>query len=296
MSSVAVLWALLAQGGECSSVLEKARAAYESREFESSAIQFEQALTVCPDSTRVLLPLAQSQLMAQHLEPSRLTLERLLKIQPRNADAFKLYGDVLYLLGRESDAENALQSALKADAQHAPSRYSLARIRYQQSRYTEAADLFRSLLQQNPDDFRAHDNLALCYAALQQDSLAMQHFLKALELVHEKHPKYDTVYANAANFLLDRQQYEKAFQLAAEASQRNPGSARNFFLTGKALVKLDKEELSIRWLKQAAELDPLYSEPHYLLAQVYRKLDRPGEANAELEKFRELSKTPRVRR
>jgi tetratricopeptide (TPR) repeat protein len=234
--------------------------------------------------------------MARRLEPALLTLERLLKAEPANTNALKLYGDVLYLLGRESEAEKALESALTIDPRHDPSRYSLGRIRYQQSRFDEAADLFRTLLQQDPEDYRSHDNLALCYAALRQDALAIRHFLRALEIVHEKYPKYDTVYANAANFFLERDQYEKAFQLAAEAAKRNPVSARNFFLTGKALVKLEKQELSVRWFKQAAELEPTYTEPHYWLAQVYRKLERTEEANSELQKFRELTKAPRARR
>ena len=32
--------------------------------------------------------------------------------------------------------------------------------------------------------------------------------------------------------------YQRAFDLAAEAAERNPDEARNFFLAGKALVQL----------------------------------------------------------
>jgi tetratricopeptide (TPR) repeat protein len=124
----------------------------------------------------------------------------------------------------------------------------------------------------------------------------LQHFLKALDLVHKQHPEYDVVYANAANFFIDRSEFEKAFQLAAEAAKRNPNSARNFFLTGKALVKLEKHDISIRWFQRAAELDPTYTEPRYWLAQVYRKLGKMEEAGRELEKFRELSKAPKIKR
>jgi tetratricopeptide (TPR) repeat protein len=104
------------------------------------------------------------------------------------------------------------------------------------------------------------------------------------------------VYANASNFFLERNDFQKAFQLGAEAAKRNPNSARNFFLTGKALARLDKNDLSVRWFRQAAELDPTYTEPHYWLANVYRRLGRTEEANEALAKFRELSKTPKVKR
>jgi tetratricopeptide (TPR) repeat protein len=296
VSSAIILGALFAQSGECPSVLEQARTAYQSRRYDVAAAEFERALPLCPDRGRVLLFLAQSQLMAQRLQAAQQSIERLVSAEPKNTDALKLQGDILYLLGREPEAEKSLLAALAIDPKHTNSRYALARIYYQQSRFPEAVTLYRQIIGQEPNNYRAHDNLALCYASLRQDSDAVKHFLKALDIVHKAHPEYDTVYANAANFFLDREQYEKAFQLAFEAAKRNPSSARNFFLTGKALVKLDKQDLSVKWLKQAAELDPTYTEPHYWLAQVYRRLGQTEDADRELQKFKELNAKPRAKR
>jgi tetratricopeptide (TPR) repeat protein len=281
---------------ECPSALESARQAYQARTYEAAAAEFERAERVCPNPRDFLMPMAQALLLARRLEPSLDSVQRLLQFEPRNTDALKLKGDILYLLGREADAVQSLRRALEIDPKHQASRYALGRICYQQSRYDEAARLFAELIEQDAANFRAHDNLALCYAAQRRDSDALKHFLKALDLVYKDHPEYDTVYANAANFFLDRSEYQKGFQLAAEAAKRNPSSARNFFLAGKALVKLEKQELSLRWLKQASDLDPTYTEPHYWLAQVYRRLGNKEDAERELEKFRDLSKAPKARR
>jgi len=290
------LVALLAYRGECPTALEQARNAYESRRYAVSVSEFRRALHACPDSRIVLLPLAQAELMAQQLEASHDTLEKLLARDPRNADALKLQGDVLYLLGREAEAVSVLNRALEVNPRHTASRYTLARVHYQQNRIEESSALFRRLIEDDPDNYRAHDNLALCYAALQQNAAAVRHFMRALDLVHKAHPEYDVVYANFASYLLDRSEFEQAFQLAAESAKRNPRSARNFFLTGKTLVKLERYELSIRWLQKAAALDPTYTEPRYWLAQVYRRLGKHDEARRELEAFRELSKAPRLKR
>ncbi|MDZ7640248.1 MAG: tetratricopeptide repeat protein [Bryobacterales bacterium] len=291
-----ILWAFLAQGGECRLVLSRAQAAYQERRYADAIGGFRQAIVACPDDQPLLLPLAQAQLMAQRLEDSRETLETMLLGQPLNLDGLKLLGDVEYLLGREAEAQAALLRALRIDPLHKPSLYALGRVYYQQNRIDDSLALFLKLTAEDARDFRAHDNLALCYAALQRDTDAVRHFMKALDLVYKAHPEYDVVYANFANFLLDRSQFEQAFQLAATAAERNPNSARNFFLTGKALVKLEKLELSVRWLKEAGALDPSYTEPHYWLAQVYRKLGRRDEAKRELEIFRELSKAPKMKR
>ena len=291
-----LLMALLAQGGECLPALERAKQTYEARRYAMAVTEFRLAVEKCHDPRNVLLPLAQAQLMAQQLEESHSTLARFLILEPRNPDALKLQGDVLYLLGRESEAKTVLERALTVDPRHEGSQYALARIHYQQNRIEESRALFLQLIERAPGNYRAHDNLALCYAALQQDSEAIKHFLKALDLVHQAHREYDVVYANFANFLMERSEFEKAFQLAAEAARRNPRSARNYFLTGKSLVKLDRHELSIRWLREATVLDPTYTEPRYWLAQVYRKLGRHDEAKRELEVFRELSKAPKLTR
>lgn len=290
------MWALLGQAGECSFVLEAAKRAYNERKYEPAVAQFEQAHSACGQPQTTLLPLAQAQLMAQRPADSLRNLQALLELQPKSIEALKLQGDVLYILGRELEAEKSLKQALHLDGAHPGAQYALARIYYQQNRFPEAIDLFSALIQRDPLHYRAHDNLALCYAAVHQDSDALRHFLKALDIVHKDHPQYDTVYANASNFFLERGEFQKAFQLGAESAKRNPLSARNFFLTGKALVRLDKQELSIRWFKEAAALDPTYTEPHYWLANVYRKLGKSDEANQELETFRELSKAPKTKR
>ena len=278
---------------ECSTLLSRARLAYETKNYLSAISEFERALTACPDSDALLLPLAQAQLLSQQVEAAVATLKR---IDPRNVAALKLRADAVYILGDEPDAEKLLLQALAIEPRHEPSLYTLGRIYYQGKRYAEAAERFKQMIIVDPKSYKAYDNLALCHEAMGQDDLAVKNYLQALDLVYKEHPEYDGVYANMADFYLRREQNEKAFQLAAEAARRNPSSARNFFLTGKALVNLNKQELSVRWLEQAIALDSEYPEPRYLLSQVYRKLGRPADATAQLERFQELSKKPRARR
>lgn len=296
LSSFYVLWALLAQSGECPALLARGRQAYESRQFVVAAAEFERALAVCPNRAPILESLGQAQLMARQLDRSIESFGQLLKLEAKNVMAHKLLGDALYLSAKEVEAETVIKAGLEIDPRHEPSLYALGRIYYQEKRYTEAADQFQKVIDIDANNYRAHDNLALCYDALYRDSDALRHFFKALDLVMKAHPEYDWAHANLADFYLKRGEYEKAFQLAAEAAERNPGSARNLFLTGKALVNLGKLGLSVRWLTRACELDPGYSESHYLLALVYRKLGKAEEAQQHLEKFRILSQSPRTRR
>ena len=225
------------------------------------------------------------------------TLDELLRSDPRNGRALKLQSDAYFLAGREDEAERSLLKAREVEPRDPDVPYALGRIYYQQHRYAEAVVEFRKTIGLDAKAYKAYDNLGLCLEALNDKQGAAQQFTKALELVYKDHPHYDWPYGNMAELMIKLGEYQKAFEFAAEAASRNPESARNFFLTGKALTKLEKWELSLRWLKRATELDPNYAEPHYLLTRVYRNLGREKEATEEMETFRKIAATqPRERR
>ena len=245
---------LAAGGGKCAQALAQARTAFERRAFPDAAKAFEKALPVCPDRAGVLVGLARTRI----------------------------------LLADEPAAETSLREALALAPASSAALYALGRLYYSQGRYPEAVKHLGRLVELEPGNYRAHDNLGLCYDLLQQDSLALRHFFRALDLVKEAHRDYDWAYANTAEFFLKRDQFDKAFQLAAEAAARNPDSARNFFLAGSALAKLHRDEQSLRWLTRAVELDPAHAEAHFQLGHALRRLGREDEARAALDTFRQL--------
>lgn len=281
---------------DCAQFIDQAQSFYNNRNYERAASAFEAALPVCGPQKKLLLALGQAQLLARQFEASVKTFARISKEDPRDPLPHKLSGDALYLLGRDPEAEAAFKAALAIDPNHEPSLYSLGRVYYQLNRAPEAVPLFQKVLARDANNHRAHDNLALCYDAMQEDALALKHFFRALDLVKTAHPDYDWAFANLADFFLRRNQYEKAFQLASEAARRNPQGARNFFLTGKALTSLGKDDLSLRWLRQAVTLDPEYGTAHYLLAQTLKRLGQDEESRKHLEIFKKVNANPRSRR
>jgi predicted Zn-dependent protease len=257
----ALLVPLLQAGGECPSALRDAQKAFDERKLETATAGFERALVVCAPDPAIHVALAQ----------------------------------LLFLSGKEIAAEGRMKAALAIDGKHTGALYALGRLYYEQRRYLEAAAELKRLTDLEPENYKAWDNLGLCYDALSQDSDALRAFFRALDLVMKRHPEYDWAHANLADFFLRREQYEKAFQLASEGARRNPASARNAFLTGRALLKLDKPAISLRWLEQAVKLDAEYAEAWYVLGQTYRKLGREQESDRALERFREANAKPKTR-
>ncbi len=258
----ALLVPLLQAGGECPSLLRDAQAAFDGRKLEIAISGFERAIAICPPKPDIHVTL----------------------------------GQLLFLSGQEIEAERRIKAAVDMNPKHTGALYALGRIYYEQKRYLEGVEQLNKLTAIDPANHKAWDNLGLCHDALSQDAEALRAFFRALDLVMRAHPDYDWAHANLADFFLRREQYEKAFQLAAEAARRNPSSARNAFLTARALAKLDKPDISLRWLEQAVKLDVDYAEAWYVLAQTYRKLGRAGDADKALVKFKETNVKPKARR
>ena len=288
---------LAAAGQDCQQEQSAGRNAYQARQYEQGAQHFNRALKACGASAALLLALGQAQLLAQHPADALATLDRVREKDDEYVPALKVKAKALYLLHRDPEAEDSLERAAARAPADAEIPYDLGRIYYQQSRHTEAAAQFRKATALDPLAYKAWDNLGLASEALGDVGEARRHYLKALSLVYKDHPTYDVVYANFAELLIKLGNAQRAFDLAAEAAQRNPGERRNFFLAGKALALLGRSDLSVKWFQQAIALDPDYPEPHYQLSQAYRKLGRSEDADRELQAFQAASaRAPKERR
>jgi tetratricopeptide (TPR) repeat protein len=292
-----ILLAVLASGQDCQEAQTRARRAYDERRYEEAATHFTRAVSECGATPAMFLALGQAQLLAQRPAEAVATLDRIGTDDPDYVPALKVKARALYLLARDREAEDTLKRAAGRAPADAEIPYNLGRIYYQQGRHAEAADAFRRATVLDPSAYRAWDNLGLASEALGDVAQAQQHYLKAIALVYKDHPRYDVVYANFADLLIKLGNFQRGFDLATEAAQRNPDDPRNFFLAGKALVQVGRSDLSVRWFEQAIALNPDYPEPHYLLAQAYRRLGRIADAEQALKSFQAAAaRAPKERR
>jgi tetratricopeptide (TPR) repeat protein len=314
-----------------SSFRKSADAALEVRQYGLAAQEFQKALDACPAQRLILLDLSQAQahnrdfpqalhtaqrflelepnsipgrlalanvyFMAQKFSESKAECERVLRIDPKESVALKLKGNIEYLTGEFGHAEDTFISVLDRHPNDEDAAYMLGRIYYTQGRIDYAVGQFQRVLKINPQSYKAYDNLGLCYQAQGETELAIRHFLTAIKIVEKDHPKYDWPYANLADLLLENNKFQEAFAAASKAADRNPYAARNFYLGGKALCKLQKLNLCVNWLQRSVSLDPNYPEPLYLLSKAYADAGQPELARQTLEKFREVkAKHPQTRR
>jgi len=269
-------------------LLALAEANAHRRELPLAIEEAQHFLLLEPDSVPGRLVLANACFMAQRLPEALEQAEAVLKKEPAQPTALKLKGNVEYFSGNIDNALNAFVLLLDRYPQDAEAAYMLGRIYYQEGRIDYAIGQFQRVLKIDPASYKAYDNLGLCYQANGDTETAIRYFLTSIKLVEKDHPDYDWAYANLADLLVEKGDAERAFAAASKAADRNPLSARNFYLGAKALWKLGKTDLCLNWLQRSVSLDPNYPEPQYLLARVYTQLGRDAQAKAALEKFRAL--------
>ena len=268
-------------------LLEQSRTYASKRDFPHAISAAQEFLKTNPDSVLGRLTLANAYFMAQRFADAKELAMAVLKEQPSNVPALEIKGNTEYLLGDVTRAINTFIDLLEYHPQNQEAPYMLGRIYYQEGRIDQAVGVFQRVLQLNPQAYKAYDNLGLCFQAKGDNETAIRYFLTAIKLVDTQHPDYDVVYANLADVLLNTDDAQKAFDAAAKAAERNPSSARNFYLGGKALERLGKLDLSLNWLQRSAALDPNYPEPQYLLAHIYRGLGQREKADEAQKKFLE---------
>jgi tetratricopeptide (TPR) repeat protein len=302
---------------------QSGREAFNKHHYEGAARTFSEALQACPDERDILLEISEAQarlrqfdlaigsvrqflrdepasgpgrvglaniyLMAQRFSEAKREAEDILKKDPGEPAALKIKANAEYLLGNTDTAERTFIELLDRRPEDEEGAYMLGRIYYEQGRIDYAAGQFERVLRLNPHSYKAFDNLGLCYEARGEHDKAIRYFLGSIKIVDEEHNEYDWPFANLAELFLKDGEAEKAFALASRAADRNPYSARNFYLGGKALCQLNKTDLCLNWLQRSAVLDPNYPEPLYLLAQTYRKLGQDRNADESEEKFRQIA-------
>lgn len=266
----------------------------EKREYSVAIQRFGDAVAACPTQNVIRLELANADFMAHRFTEAKDIAEQVLHTEPGNSTALEILGNTQYLRGDVRAAIRTFIDLLDRNPENQEAPYMLGRIYYGESLLDQAIGQFKRLLKIDARSFKAYDSLGLCYEAKNDNELALRYFLTAIKLSEQSKPSYDAAYADLAELFLKSGDPEKAFGAASKAASRNPFSARNFYLGGKALDQLGRTELCLNWLQRSVALDPDYAESEYLLTRVYRRLGQ--RANAEQAQRKFLAAKAKMRR
>jgi Flp pilus assembly protein TadD len=196
-----------------------------------------------------------------------------------------------------------------------------AKERAREGRLGEAEELYRELLQENPDSVRARNNLGIildekgdhqgAVAELQVARQleprngevlgnlgaalgAMGRYVEAedaLRAAHRLDPSNLEIRANLGILFFRKGLYEQAEAELAAVCVKDPGNGAALFYRGEALNRLGRVEEAIEVLSRSVELFPGNPRAYHTLGVLFDKKRLPERAAPMYRKARELTRT-----
>jgi tetratricopeptide (TPR) repeat protein len=300
------------------------------RFLAATSVVIAAAIVPAPAQELVVPPVASlradidAAIRAQDWERAERLLAREIERQPRSRELLTLVARIFFLDGKPLNAAVALKKAdaiapldpdlrltlalaylrvarpdwarpelerlARADPNRAEYRYWMGRLDYDAGKYADAIARFKEALSRDSRLMRAHDNLGLCYEALDQVDEAIAHYREALRLNREAPSKSPWPPTNLGILLRQRGELEEAASLFREALEYDRGFARASYQLGVLLDQQGRTDEAFDELTRALAADPSYAEPHYVLARIYRRQGKTALADAALERFLRASR------
>ena len=199
---------------------------------------------------------------------------------PKHPFAWKVLGAILKQKGRISESLIVCQKSVQLDPQDAKAHNNLAVILQEQSRLEEAETSLRQAIELKPDLAEAHNNLAVI---LQEQSRLEEAETSCRQAIELK-PDYAEAHNNLGNTLHELGRIDEAEASCRQAIALKPdyaGAHNNLGATLHELGRLDEAEASYR---KAIALKPDYAEAHNNLGNTLHVLGRLDEAEASYRK------------
>jgi tetratricopeptide (TPR) repeat protein len=267
-----------------------------SMELAAQSIDFyKKSLEIDPKSAVVLERLAEIYAKSQHVREALTEAQAALAIEPDNVDAHRLLariyvrtlGDATALEGQQENlgkAVNEFQAILKIEPEDTYSELWLARLYRFQNKPSDAEAMLRKVLQQEPDNGPALEQLS-------QLLIDEGHPQEAIVLL--SHASEDSASPDVYDLLGDAysqgKDYPKAEAAYRKAVQADPDDTGHRHGLADALMAQDKYADALEQYKKLTELEPGSSDNFLRTAQLYRRLGQFEDAEASLQRAKQLA-------
>ena len=218
--------------------------------------------------------------------PAIESLRRAAELRPDNVRVLSLLA-LQYLAGRYyEEAIRLLSRAIQLNDSDATPWFLLIQAHYKNQDSVKALDLAERTLQHFPGLARAHYELGFQLSSMGRFEGAKTPLRKALELT----PDYPEAHYLLGDLLLKEDKAEEAVSHFRQALKLNQNYSEAYAGLGRALLSLKKYQEVVLEMEKAVTVDSADPQPHLHLAQAYRALSQPENAQRELQTFDRLNR------
>jgi tetratricopeptide (TPR) repeat protein len=272
---------------------------YEATTSEDMAQQsieaYKKALAIDPDSVVAKERLAEIYAASRHIRDAVIEAQEVLKADPNNVDAHRLLariyvrtlGDVGAGEAQQENIEKAVsefQAILKIDPTDTYSALWLARLYRFENRHDEAEQVLRGLIQREPDNGPALEQLSqlLIDEGRSQEAIDLLTRTAGDSSSPDVYDLLGDAYTQDKNYPKAEEAYRKAIDLDPDDPGHRHGLAQ-------ALLSENKYAQALEQFKKLAELEPGTAENYLRMAQLDRRLGQYDDAESNLQHAKQLA-------
>ena len=224
----------------------------------------------------------------QKIGESIKALSKSLQLDVTNAEAHKILGRNLMIIGRFDAAQIEFEQGIRYKPDSAEMHYNLGKLFSIQDNWAPARKAFAEAVRLDPAYVEAIDGLGFAFEALGDDETAVAKYREAIALNDRQQGSFAAAHVNLSAFYNRTEDPEQALEFARRAIEIDPGSDRALFQKGRAEERLGRLEDAVKSLNAAIVANPNASSYYYVLAGVYRRLGWMDESRQALEAFKRL--------
>jgi len=290
--------------------------------FTSAAALFARAEEAAPGATDALLYESKAYIHLEQFRAAEGALRRYLPLHAASGDALYLLGYVLHREGKAAesletytkaaqlrapigddlkivglnyvllndypDATKWLEKAVEGEPKNKEAWYFLGRAYYTKSRLPEARKAFLTVLELDPRDAKAENNLGLILESVAQPDAAMDAYRKAIQWQEQSPHPSEQPYLNLGSLLMEQSQVGEAVPPLQKAVELAPKDAICRLKLGTAYLRLGKLADAQGDLEKAVQLAPDDPAAHYQLGKLYKEMKALDRAKVEFDRTAEL--------
>jgi len=243
-----------------------------------------------PKSSWGWYALGYSQFALRKIGESIQALAKSLQLDVRNAEAHKILGRDLMIVGRFDAAQTEFEQGIRYNPQSAEMHFNLGKLFSIQDSWVAAREEFEKSLRLDPLYMEAWDALGFAQEAVGDGVGAVASYEKAIALNEARKGKFVSAHVNLSGYYNRKGDTEKALAYARAALQLDPKCDGAWFQKAKADEAQGRLNDAAEALDKAVSLNPRASSYYYVQANVDRRLGKTEESRKALDSFMRLQK------
>jgi len=204
------------------------------------------------------------------------------------ADDLKIVGLDYVLLDDYADAIQWLEKTVKLDSTNQDAWYYLGRAYYTKARLTEARKAFLTVLDIDPRNAKAENNLGLIFESSGEPAAAIEAYRNAIAWQEQSPHPSEQPYVNLGNLFMEQGRTTEALALLEKAVALAPENSFCHMTLGVYYRKIGQMDPAQRELERATQLEPDNAVAHYQLGRLYKEVHALDRAQAEFDRTAEL--------